>query len=119
MKKLTLGKLEISGGSRSQLLFSISRRDVGLAVGYPLDSGAFLVVRGSHASSSPAPNFGSSACSTPRAIRRNLIDAGVLAASDGDGALRFTQDWLFNSSSTAASVVLASSANGNDEWLLV
>lgn len=118
MKKITLGKLDVTGGSPSQFLFKITRRDVGLAVGHPVGD-AFVVLRGSHVSSSPAPNFDSPSCSTPRALRKKLLTAGVIASSGDDASLRFTQDWIFGSASTAAAVVLAASANGNDEWCLV
>jgi hypothetical protein len=48
------------------------------------------------------------------AKRQVLIDLGVLAPPGGDHA--FTQDYTFNSPSTAASVVLGRSANGRLEW---
>ena len=35
MKKITLGKLDVTGGSPSQVLFKIAYRDAGFAVGHP------------------------------------------------------------------------------------
>jgi hypothetical protein len=47
-------------------------------------------------------------------LRESLLAEGVLV-SDGD-TLCFTRDYIFNSPSTAAGVVLGRSANGRVEW---
>ena len=47
-------------------------------------------------------------------IRKRLIQEKVLIADEG--FLRFSQDYVFSSSSTAASVVLGRSASGPGEW---
>lgn len=47
-------------------------------------------------------------------LRRELIENGVLLR-DGDH-LRFTQDYVFSSPSTAAAVALGRSANGRTDW---
>jgi hypothetical protein len=47
-------------------------------------------------------------------LRKSLVEQGVLA-QDGDG-YRLTQDYTFNSPSTAAGVLLGRSANGRIEW---
>lgn len=47
-------------------------------------------------------------------LRRSLVEQGVLAP-EGD-AYRLTQDYTFNSPSTAAGVLLGRSANGRVEW---
>jgi hypothetical protein len=55
--------------------------------------------------------------STPTSVgdlRTRLVQTGVLLA-EGDG-LRFASDYLFDSPSAAASVVLGRSANGRTEW---
>lgn len=49
-------------------------------------------------------------------VRQSLIGNGVLAVSSDGGGLRFTQDFVFTSPSTAAAVVLGRSANGRIEW---
>lgn len=49
-----------------------------------------------------------------RNIRAALMTNGVLV-SEGEH-LRFSQDYVFNSPSTAAGVVLAASINGRTEW---
>jgi len=48
------------------------------------------------------------------ALRRQLKDAGVIAEKGGQWVL--TQDYVFGSSSTAASVVLGRNSNGRVEW---
>ncbi|MFO0905716.1 MAG: GIY-YIG nuclease family protein [Pirellulales bacterium] len=47
-------------------------------------------------------------------LRRPLLEAGVLV--EVDGKLRFTQDYLFKSPSSAAAVLLGRTANGWVEW---
>ncbi len=47
-------------------------------------------------------------------LRQELISNGVLQTDNGN--YRFVQDYVFNSPSTAAAVVLGRSANGRVEW---
>jgi Domain of unknown function (DUF4357) len=47
-------------------------------------------------------------------LRNELLASGVLVSEDG--GLRFTEDYLFNSPSTAASVVFGNSSNGRIAW---
>ncbi|RMH01715.1 MAG: GIY-YIG nuclease family protein [Planctomycetota bacterium] len=47
-------------------------------------------------------------------LRRSLVDQGVL--QDAGTVYRFTQDYLFNSPSTAAGVLLGRSSNGRTAW---
>lgn len=47
-------------------------------------------------------------------LRRALLDSGVLA--DSGDVYRLTQDYTFNSPSTAAGTLLGRSANGRIEW---
>jgi Domain of unknown function (DUF4357) len=47
-------------------------------------------------------------------LRADLLASGVLV-QEGN-ALRFTQDYTFNSPSQAADVVLARSSNGRLDW---
>jgi Domain of unknown function (DUF4357) len=49
-----------------------------------------------------------------RTIRKDLLEQGVLV--ERDGKLVFTQDRVFNSPSTAASVVLGRANNGRVLW---
>ena len=49
-------------------------------------------------------------------VRQALIGNGVLAPASEGAGLRFTQDFVFTSPSTAAAVVLGRSANGRIEW---
>ncbi len=70
----------------------------------------FVVFAGSTASA----DIGNSLSWSQRTQREDLLKTGVLQA---DGAvLRFTQDYVFSSPSTAAAVVLGRSANGRVEW---
>jgi hypothetical protein len=47
-------------------------------------------------------------------LREKLLEQGILVAQDG--GLRLTQDYAFNSPSTAAGVFLGRAANGRTEW---
>ena len=47
-------------------------------------------------------------------LRRTLLEKGVL--EDAGATYRMTQDYTFNSPSTAAGVLLGRSANGRVEW---
>lgn len=80
-----------------------------LARGYETAEG-FLVLKGSESPPNEVP-------STPQSIvamRGELRKNGVLAVQ-GDHVV-FTQDYVFGSPSTAASVCLARNANGRIEW---
>ncbi len=55
-----------------------------------------------------------SAVESVSALRKKLLDSGVLVEQDGH--LRFTQDYLFNTPSGAAMVLLGRTANGWVEW---
>lgn len=50
-------------------------------------------------------------------LRSDLLQRGVLEVAPGSESYRFTLDYLFNSPSTAAGVVLGRSANGRVEWV--
>ena len=50
-------------------------------------------------------------------LRKDLSANGVLSP-DGDGMLALTQDYVFNSPSSAASVLIGSSVNGRTAWRL-
>ena len=47
-------------------------------------------------------------------IRKDLIDKGVLALN-GDKYI-FTQDYTFNSPSTASGVIMGRTSNGKKDW---
>lgn len=66
----------------------------------------FVVLKGSVITSS-VKDSDSSTC---RKLREELISTGVITD------LTFTKDFLFNSPSTAAGVILGRSANGLNEW---
>lgn len=48
------------------------------------------------------------------ALRRSLLDQGVL--EDAGEVYRLSQDYIFNSPSTAAGVLLGRSSNGRVDW---
>jgi hypothetical protein len=79
------------------------------AIGVETSQG-FLVQAGSTIASAT----GSSLIRSLEELRRDLIDRGVL--TENRGVLRFTQDYVFNSPSTAAALILGRSANGRIEW---
>ena len=70
----------------------------------------FVVSEGSRAVSQEVPSCPSFVTN----LRKALVENGVLRA-DGDSLL-FTQDYVFNSPSTAAAVVQARNANGRLDW---
>jgi hypothetical protein len=55
-----------------------------------------------------------SAQDTVPAMRKKLVESGVLVQEDGH--LRFTQDYLFNTPSGAAAAVLGRTSNGWVDW---
>lgn len=79
------------------------------ASGYETPQG-FVVSSGSEAATDEAPSIQSFLTE----VRKSLVESGILKL-DGTRYI-FTQDYLFNSPSTAAGVVLARSANGRTEW---
>lgn len=75
-----------------------------------LTTGDFVVQKGSTIKSQPAPSMPKGALK----IRETLLTDGVLQVNDG--AVSFTQDYSFSSSSTAACVVCGGSISGNAAW---
>ena len=73
-------------------------------------SDGFVVYAGSRARTNVVESVPSHAAE----LRNELFENGVLAADDG--TLRFAEDYLFNSPSTAASVVFGNSSNGRIVW---
>ncbi len=80
------------------------------AQGYESQQG-FVVQSGSSAVSEE----GSSLQPSKSSLRSRLIKEGVLS-QEGDDSYRFTQDFVFSSSSAAADVLLGRSASGPGEW---
>ena len=80
-----------------------------VAQGYESTQG-FVVKVGSQAMGEVKPSMTPSTV----AMRQDLISSGVLAAQGS--ALVFTQDFVFTSTSTPASIVLGRNANGRLEW---
>ena len=79
--------------------------------GKPTSDG-FVVFKGSHAAGSTV----SSMTQNFIVLRLKLIEQGVLI--ERDGHLEFSDDYIFSSPSTAASIVLGRNANGLTEWKL-
>ena len=82
------------------------------ATGYESTQG-FVVKAGSQATGETAPSMQQHVRGMYD-LRQELINNGVL--QDDNGNFKFTQDYAFNSPSTAAAVVLGRSANGRIEW---
>lgn len=79
------------------------------ASGYETPQG-FVVLNGSEAVAEEVPSIHSYLAE----MRRSLMASGILKPENNHYV--FTQDYLFNSPSTAAGVVLARSSNGRVEW---
>ena len=73
-------------------------------------AGGFLVLKGSLSRKDGTTSFPE----RYKALRQSLISDGRLA--DAGNSYELTDDYLFSSSSTAASVLLGRSANGRTEW---
>jgi len=85
------------------------------ATGSYLSQG-FLVFKGSLARKDTAPSFREQVRGYFMK-RQKLIDEGVLVpAENNEDSYIFTQDYLFDSPSAAAAIVLGRSANGRSEW---
>jgi len=93
---------------KKQQLLTIESKGIKVT-GYESPEG-FIVKEGSQAVKVEVPSIHH----YMSVLRRELMETGVLVES-GD-ALVFTQDYFFNSPSTAAGVVLGRTANGRIEW---
>jgi hypothetical protein len=74
------------------------------------DAEGFIVRAGSQAAMDEVP----SCHAYLRDLRQALVRKGVFV--DGGTVYRLTQDYTFNSPSTAAGVLLGRSSNGRDAW---
>jgi len=81
-----------------------------LGRGYETSEG-FRVLAGARAKVSEVPSIHD----RTKRLRASLVDKGVLI-KDGD-ALLFTEDYIFDSPSEAAAVLLARSVNGREKWM--
>lgn len=79
----------------------------GYAVGQPLEGGKFLVKKGSTVSTDTTEGFHKGYA----ALREQLVQDGVIQGQ------MFASDYVFDSPSAAAAVVLGRSANGRKEWI--
>ena len=77
------------------------------------ESGHMTVISGSTAKGSQGDNLGPSS----KRLRNQLITNATLRTSK-DGLLEFSEDTVFNSPSSAASVINAAERNGNVAWVL-
>lgn len=74
--------------------------------------GQFVVTTGSTARTKEVASLGVGS----RALRKRLMDAGVLVPAGQDGLLRFAQAYAFDSPSAAAAVVAGTGLNGRQFW---
>ena len=84
-----------------------------IAWGFHLDP-EFVVLRGSYAFIETAPAFDRPEDRGARELRDALIADGTLAREDN--VYVFQTDYVFQSSSLAASVILGQTVNGPGEW---
>lgn len=96
---------------QKQEIFSIKAARGTDAQGEPTSDG-FVVLKGSKAAGSTVASMTSNFVT----LRQKLIDEGVLV--DKGEYLEFSDDYIFSSPSTAASIVLGRNANGLIEWKL-
>ncbi len=75
-------------------------------------SDGFVVLKGSKAADSTVPSL----TNNFHQLRDGLIQSGVLV--ENNGLLEFSEDYLFSSPSTAATMVMGRNANGLTEWKL-
>jgi hypothetical protein len=73
----------------------------------------FIVMKGSHCLKKESPSFPKNA----KLVRASLQNLGVLASLDSESFV-FSQDYVFNSPSQAAYIILGRPANGRTEWKL-
>lgn len=76
--------------------------------------GQFVVTAGSTARNKEVASLGVGS----RALRKRLIEAGVLAPAGQEGLLKFTQAYAFDSPSAAAAVVTGTGLNGRTAWIV-
>ena len=108
---LGLGVFERTEANRrasDTLMLYVSAKGV-KATGYE-DARGFVVCQGSEFVEQETP----STHEYLRTLRKDLVTQGVVASVDGH--LRFTQDHVFTSPSTASGVILGRTSNGRDEW---
>jgi hypothetical protein len=76
--------------------------------------GQFVVTAGSTARTKEVASLGIGS----RALRKRLMEAGVLLPAGQAGLLQFTQSYAFDSPSAAAAVVAGTGLNGRAHWLV-
>ena len=89
-------------------LFYIDAKGI-KATGYEVPKG-FFVLKGSQLVKEEVPSI-HAYMST---LRKDLLEQGVISAKDN--AYAFNEDYVFNSSSTAAGVIQGRTANGRRDW---
>lgn len=103
-------KREVNALQNQQIFYLKGSRGAD-AQGQPTSDG-FLVFKNSHAAGSMTTSITSNRIN----FRANLIDQNIITLQ-GDHYI-FPEDYIFNSASAAASVVLGRNANGLTEWKL-
>lgn len=101
--------IQFESSGNSQNYFYIKSKRGANAVGIPVPKG-FLVFKNSILSSEITNSFQPAY----RKFRQKLSDDGIVVSNSGK--LKFNQDYLFDSPSYAASIILGMSANGYIEW---
>jgi hypothetical protein len=104
--------VETPVAARADVDVRISMSGTGYAAAGVVRGGQLVVSQGSIARRQEA----SSASASTRALRAELVDAGVL--QEAEGGWRFAQDYAFDSASGAAQAIAAASVNGRITWRL-
>lgn len=97
--------------SNSQDIFVINAPRGASAQGKPTSEG-FVVFKGSKIATSYVPSYPVSY----QKLRENLINRGIVL--ENNGTLELSDDYIFGSPSSAATIVMGRNANGLIEWKL-
>ncbi len=109
--KLFEEKRELKTKTKQQDIFIIVAPRGASAQGEPTSEG-FVVFKGSKIANSTVTSFPASMTK----LRQNLIDTGIISQIAGNFEL--SDDYIFGSPSTAATIVMGRNANGLIEWKL-
>lgn len=107
------GNIIVNWDNKNDVCFYISATRGAKAKGKLIKNG-FLVLEGSIAAKEIAPSFPNTQYYEPR--QKLLMDRIII---ERDNQLVFTKDYLFNSPSEAASVVMGRNATGQRDWKLL
>ena len=98
--------------AKSELLY-IDAKNI-TASGYEIEGG-FMVCKGSQAVVEEAPSLQKYYKNATR-IRKSLVEQGILKMDIGKSVYAFIQNYMFDSETHAANVILGVSTHGDERW---